>query len=213
MEISFYLKRPKAEGKTSIFARISYSTFDLKYYLPDMSIDPRNWNKDKKRGIQSNIRFPQYVEFNQRLSEFEVLFSNTIIQLTRENDAIAPTPEQLKVALDNIFRPKKDVIVKLSLNSFFLDFIERSKKGLRLNTSTGTPISKETIKIYNTAQTYFKRFQKHSHKTYDFKDIDLEFYEDFKEFLTLTLKLSTNTVGKQIKTLKTILNDATELGP
>ena len=57
-----------------------------------------------------------------------------------------------------------------------------------------------------------RNFQKTRKRIIDFKTIDLDFYHDFLQYLTEELDLATNTIGKDIKTLKTILNDATERG-
>jgi integrase len=46
----------------------------------------------------------------------------------------------------------------------------------------------------------------------DFNRLSLDFFLDFKEFLTVKKKFGTNTIGKHIKTLKTFINEANELG-
>jgi len=46
----------------------------------------------------------------------------------------------------------------------------------------------------------------------DFNSIDLFFYNRYTEYLIKELKLSTNTVGKNIQVIKLILNEAVEIG-
>ncbi len=45
-----------------------------------------------------------------------------------------------------------------------------------------------------------------------FASMGLECYEDYREFLTLSLKYGGNTVGKYLRTLKAVVNEAREDG-
>jgi len=45
MVATYYLKRLEATTNTSIFARVSYKGYQLKYYISE-KINPANWNKN-----------------------------------------------------------------------------------------------------------------------------------------------------------------------
>lgn len=47
---------------------------------------------------------------------------------------------------------------------------------------------------------------------WDFETIDYDFYIDFKTYMEKNLRFSNNTIGRHIKQLKTVLNEATEIG-
>lgn len=209
MKVSFYLKRPQAENRTAIYARIFYAQNETKYYPPDLNIEPEFWNKKEQRARQT-VKFPQYATFNQTLSNISDTIENEILEYKRINGAI-PTPPQLKSNLDAIFRPRKEE-QQMTFNTFFEDFIKRSESGVRLNEKKGTPISKATIDDYKDAFSNIKKFQSFKKRQYDFADIDLRFYEDYKGYLTNEVQLKTNSIGNLIKILKVVLNDATELG-
>lgn len=74
MYISLYLKRPEVNSETSIFARISYSGKNLKYYLAE-KINPHCWNKKTNRAKESK-NFKEYPEFNNRLDNIESSIRN-----------------------------------------------------------------------------------------------------------------------------------------
>jgi hypothetical protein len=96
--------------------------------------------------------------------------------------------------------------------SFFQDIINQSKKGVRLHPKTAKPISKNTLKTYITTFKHLSAFQATRKKKIDFKNIDLDFYSDYTEYLIKKLTLSTNTVGKHVQIIKLIMNEATERG-
>jgi integrase len=210
MEISFYLKRPTASQETVIFARITYEGFSFKYYLPE-KINSKYWSKETQRAKQIK-QFAQYPEFNQRLQNIIIGIEDVFRKYVNDNKEL-PTPEIFKQLLDREI--KKKVSEKEKLNSFFgyfQDLIQQSISGTRRHPKTSKPLSKGTIKNYTSAINHLSEFQKTRKKRIDFKNIDLDFYTDYTEFLIKKLKLSSNTIGKDIQVIKMIMNDATERG-
>lgn len=210
MEISLYLKRPTASQETVIFARITYEGNSFKYYLPE-KIKPTYWSKETQRAKQIK-QFSQYPEFNQRLQNIIAGIEDVFRKYVNDNKEL-PAPEIFKELLDTEI--KKKVSEKERLNSFFgyfQDLIKQSVSGTRRHHKTSKPISKGTIKNYNSAYNHLTEFQKTRKKKIDFKNIDLDFYNDYTEFLIKKLKLSSNTIGKDIQVIKMIMNDATERG-
>lgn len=211
MEISFYLKRPKAIIETTIFARISYDGYQTKYYIPE-KINPKFWNTKNHQASQSK-KFPEAPEFNQRLKNITSDIANAYRTFKNDNKGDSPTPEKLKLLLDNDLKKKVAEVDKIkTLFGFFEDMITQSKTGARLQPKTGQPYSKGTIKAYTTTLNHLIAFQATKKRKIDFKTVDFEFYTDFVEYLSKTLKMASNSIGKCIKNLKTVLNEATERG-
>ena len=210
MEISFYLKRPKAANETAIFARISYDGFQTKYYLPE-KIHPKNWSKETQRAKQTD-KFKEYPEFNQRLQNIISDIGNVYRSFVNDKGEI-PNPETLKELLDKEIKKKVSERDKLkSFFGFFANLIKQSIAGVRMHPKTGKPINKNTIKTYVTTYKHLTEFQKTRKKVIEFKNIDLDFYTDYTEYLIKKVKLSTNSIGKHIQIIKLVLNDATERG-
>jgi len=211
MEISFYLKRSNAKTETVIFARISYDGNSFKYYTEE-KISPKFWNT-KTRKAQETNKFPEYPEFNTRLSNISTDIRNVIRTFKNDNHAKIPSIAILKGLLDKKIRtqgPKTDT--PKTLIGFFDNIIKQTKNGGRVQIKTGKPYSNATIQIYQNTLNRLMAFQTTRKRVIDFDTIDLEFYTDFIEYLSKRLKLTTNTIGKDIKTLKTILNEAIERG-
>ncbi len=211
MKISFYLKRPKSLDDTTIHTRISYKVAVLKYYIPE-SINPKFWNGETQRAKHSKD-FREYPEFNARIDSIESTIKSVFRRYLNENQNEPPHPEDFKVLLDKEIKQIEPVKDKLyTFFNYYMDLIERTKNGKRLKPKDAKRFSKDTIQIYENTYNRLIQFQKTRSRTIDFSTIDLDFYYDFLQYLTEDLDLSTNTIGKDIKTLKTILNDATERG-
>lgn len=210
MRISFYLKRPKSETETVIFVRICYGDYKLKYYTTE-NIHPKYWNTETQRAKQIKT-FIEYPEFNQRLNNIDSHIGTVFLKYLNNNSGEIPTPNTLKNLLDKEFKKTVIEITKKSFIEFYEEIIKQMINGGRVQIITGKPYSKATIQVYTNTLNRVKEFQKRKKQIIDFNTIDGEFYTDFVEHLSKRLKLANNTIGKDIKTIKTILNEAKERG-
>jgi len=230
MEIKYYLKRPDAETETAIFARVSYSGRRLKYYLPKKAT-PSKWNFKTKR---INASTKEDKKLNSYLDGAVTDIKNVYDKYVLLHN-LQPSTDTLKELLDKEFKdiepekPKlKDIDKRFTLFGYFEDLIKKSENGERTNPKTSKPISKNTIKTYKTTEKLLKEFQKDTRRNIDFNTIDLDFYEALKKYTLnnrysdnikekkkkddVSVGYSTNTIGKHIQVLKTVLNEATDLG-
>ena len=210
MKISFYLKRPKSEIETVIFARISYGGYKLKYYTTE-KINPKHWNTETQKAKQIKT-FSEYPEFNQRLKNIDSIIDKVYLNYLNNNDNEIPSPNTLKNLLDKEFKKTVNEITKKSFIEFYEDINKQMINGGRIQIKTGKSYNKNTIKVYTNTLNKIKEFQKTKRRIVDFNTIDIDFYSDFVEYLSKRLKLANNTIGKYIKTIKTILNEARERG-
>ena len=193
----FILKEPNAKVETLIYLIYNYQYKRFKYSTGE-KINPKFWNKSTERAKESK-QFKEYPEFNARLDVLENGINTAFRKLL--NDGVQPNNTNLKVELeatlsDKILKPNK-----LSFFAFVENYIEESK----LNKKEGT------IKVYNTTFKYLKEYAK-KYRPINFETINLEFYNHYLSFLRLDHNLSSNTVGKHIKTIKSFINEATERG-
>ncbi len=211
MEVSYYLKRPSAPDQTSIYARICYEGNKMKYYISE-SINPKFWNAETHRAKESQ-KFKEYPEFNTRLDHIVVTIKSAFRRYKTDNDGFSPTVVQFKEVLDEEFKAKRSTNQKnKTFIGFFDEFIAQSQSGTRLNMKSGKPINPGTVKNYLTVIKNVKDFAAKKNKRVDFSNIDLEFYNDFTDYLIKEKKLSTNYIGKNIQIIKSVLNEATERG-
>lgn len=211
MTIVFTLKNPHSQTLSSIYARIFYEGFDLKFYISE-KINPKYWDNKAKRAKQV-AKFREYPEFNERLNRISSDIHSIYRNYLNDNNNKIPDTKILKLILDKELKkiePKKEE--GKSFLTFFEELIKQSLNGARVQPNSGKPYSKATIQIYNNTLRRVINFQATRKKIVDFNTIDVDFYNDFTEHLSRRLNLATNTIGKDIKTIKTILNEATERG-
>lgn len=180
-------------------------------YPTNETINPKYWETDKKKSNfqrATNVKkIKSHAELNSRLDDLEGIANNVIRRYVNDYKK-QPTVEILR---DLLNKELFDTIeTPFDFFSFFKKFIEESKT--KTNIQTGRIIASSTIKIYNNALNHLKDFSIKRKKRIDFDTIDLDFYQDFSDYLTINKNFATNTIGRVIKVVKTVLNDATERG-
>lgn len=190
---TFILKEPKSLDPTLVYLIFRFNNVKLKYST-GQKITPKFWNpKREKQRAKETRMFPGYAEFNTLLDNLENGAHNEYRRLL--NDKIPPTPDLLRPALDEILQKgngkQKDLI---SFADFLVDSTDRSKgtkKQLR-----------QTIRN-------LREFKKASSLSLHLDSINLEFYDQFVDFL-MKKNYGKNTIRTIIKNLKVFMNEAVD---
>jgi len=146
-----------------------------------------------------------------RLSEINIIISDALknTNIDRNNS------DWLKDCIDKFYlRGKYTPIIKEAPQQTLLKYVEHFIKEIqsRKDTKTGLPLTKNTIKQYFVFEKHLRDFAKHERKKdYNFSEIDQHFYDRYVSFLQ-EKQFAQNTVGKNVKVLKTILHEATIQG-
>jgi integrase len=210
MNVSYFLTRPTGKNESGIYARLCYAGQKFKYYLPE-KIDPKFWNKESQRAKQT-AKFIEHPEFNARLDNWVSTIKNIYRKHLNDNAGAIPTRDTLRALFDIEIKKKESAKTKAkTFVEFFEGIIDQTRKGLRTNHSTGKAISPNTLKTYVSTYRHLLDYQKTLKRDIQFKDIDLDFYNDYSEYLIKTMLLG-SSIGKDIKIIKMVMNDATERG-
>ena len=111
----------------------------------------------------------------------------------------------LSNVIDSYHKPIEDVN---GVSTDLLKYLEDTyQKNILLKAKTGE-ISKETLKSYKTVATKIKKFQKDTKKTYKVHEVDMLFYNEFKDYCINIQKLGAGTFGNYINRLKTAITTA-----
>ncbi len=199
---------PAKQKETLISLIFSYGYSELdrnnkKKYIPlrystGIKVKPHHWNKNKSR--VKEVSTYDYKSINTFLENLETLVKKT----NRENPNLRP--DELRILLKRLRHSK--TTEKTTLNTYIDTFLEEIETGNR-KTQKGTNYAKGTIKTYKNFKVTFAKFQDHKSKIYDFKDITINFYLEYTNFLSNN-GANPNTVGKHVKTLKSIMRYARE---
>lgn len=212
MKTNFNLRNQKSKGETLVFLIVRWENRRLVYSTME-SISPKFWEQDRsKRNFQracETKQFPEYPEFNARLDWIESTAKTVFRQFLNDNGNRQPHVEELKKLLDIRLRniqqkQKKDLFDFVEL------FISEAKS--RFNSETGKALASGTIRIYQTTLNTLKEYAAQKKLRIDYDVIDMNFYQEYTEYLSKEKNFANNTLGKHIKTIKTFLNDAAERG-
>ncbi len=189
--VKYNLKSYKDQNiKTQIFLIFSFDGNRLRYYT-GKRIEPKNWNKERQRAKSS---YSSAITLNQFLNTTANFLEDTYNEYKIIGKRI--TIDILKKSLDKRFNSKG----KNDLLERFDEYLESSANDKALS----------TIRKNRTTLSKLKEYSQKKHCKITFDSIDLNFDENFKDFLINDLKLTNNTVLKHYKTLKAFLNWATE---
>ncbi|MDP3643500.1 MAG: site-specific integrase [Bacteroidota bacterium] len=195
---SFFLKEPTSADETLVYLFFNFNNQRLKYSTGE-KIKSTFWNLKEMRARETS-KFPEALEFNARLDKMAQKSLNIYRKLY--NDETAINLKTLKEEFDKEFRKHQTESTHKDFFSFVDKFIEEGK-GVK---------SELTLKSYSNTLKHLKNFGEFRKSKFNFEDIDLAFYNEFISYLTNELKFSQNSIGSQIKILKTFLNEATERG-
>jgi site-specific recombinase XerD len=192
-QAKFVLKEPNSEEHTLVYLFYYFNTTKLKYST-SQKILPKYWNAEKQRAKEVKA-FSQHTHFNFLLDKLETTVNNVYRKLVV--DDIVPTPEILRDMIEESLNkkesPKKDFI------TFFETVLESSDR------KAGTKKAiRQTLNI-------LKDFSDQKGTSLQFDAIDLDFYNEFIDFL-IKKDLKQSTIGNHIKNIKVFMREAFERG-
>jgi integrase len=199
--IRFSHGRINQRAKTNIFIPAEY--WDDK--TQEIIIPNYRLMNDEKKELKQYLT-DQSEKLNTLTATVQTIFTAT--------DKNSIEPDWLKIAIEKYnfperYAPQVEETTK-TVFKYVDEFINEISN--RKDKETGLPLTKNTIKQYKVFEKHLKNFaQNIRKKDFDFSDIDQSFYDKFVSFLQ-GKSFAQNTVGKTIKVLKTILNEATVQG-
>jgi site-specific recombinase XerD len=226
-KIKFFVTNPKGKTKSkkkieriNILVRFSNGRqFDL-IAKSRKEIKPDYWNNEKSI-VRDIAEFEEKDDFQKSLNKLE---QHIIKEYDNTLDKSKINRDWLNKTIDKLYNPDKYLPENMSLFNFikhhFIDNVDK-----RTNPDTGQSINYRTKLEYANTFNLLKKYAQEYGEP-DFIDIDLEFYNNFINFLkhqkviirdkdgniVKEKYLAVNTRGKKIRTLKVFLNAATEKG-
>lgn len=218
--VKFVLKEPNSDKESLIYALVRFDNNRVKYSIGH-SIHPNFWDKDNQEAIIKSSH-EQLIELKLKLSNTAKESNKTInVQIGRYQEAVIkifdsftiqrvqPTIDAVRTGLDEEFKYLPN-IKKITLHDYIDKFIKDIESGNRLN-GKGEKYQHSSVKNYYQLRAQLDKFQKEKHRVLDFKDITTDTYDDLLKFFR-EKDYSTNSIGRVIKTLKSVLNASFEEG-
>ena len=211
------LRDNKTEGTTSVLLYIRWSSNSESIQLKintGVKVKPSNWQNDSslkhyKKIIPINVG--DNGSYNTKLSAFELRTEKLFNRFEIDNDR-TPTKEEFQ----NLLNPETQK-QSITLFDYFEQYIKDASK--RFNTRTQKFISEGTIKTYKNTLVVMRHHekwaqnQKGANKVLtDFSTINMEWYYSFLDWCLDERGYQLNNIGKYIKTIIAMLNDAKARG-
>lgn len=214
MATSFFIRTKKTSGLASVGARIQIPEQKIDWRVSTgLHADIKKWNAAKKSSLSMK---------NYRESEEGSVLWEKLDNIAARIDAAAKlgllTSDYMKEIIESCVlaeeiaqeQAKIEKANKMTLMKYIDMYVEQCKSGGR-STYLGGNFSPNTIKAINVAVNKLKDFQIKCKREYDFEDVDMNFYRDFNAYLK-SIDYSINSIGKVMRTVKTLLKCAEEDG-
>ena len=194
----FYLFDYATSEETYVILRLAENKKTFKFYT-DLKIQPKYWNSSTGEARRT---YRGYSTFNDLLKERYRVLKELHEELKKSGNF---SPETLRQRFyETIGKNEKEVAQQsfVSLTDFAENYIQSVESVKKKNT------------LIHNRQTWrlLKEFETVKRRTITFERVNLDFYNDFIEFLTTYKRFAPNTIGKHIRTTKLFLNEATERG-
>lgn len=177
----------------------------------DILTKPDNWSNETQQARQRADVFTHKAgkteasgrkAFNDKIAGLRDAIESELMQVHQADI----TSAWLRTVIHKHWFPDK---YKVNLFTFIRSFI--AKSATKPNPKTGRPVCYKMQREYEVTFDYLKKYSEKTGKVIDFKNIDLDFYDGFTQYLQGE-KLAVNTIGKKIQTLKIFLNAAKDEG-
>ncbi len=180
-------------------------------YTSNLKIRAKDWDNEAQQVRASfHIDKRKRLEFNKQVLDIKEAILSIINPLHSYANV---TSRWLYEEMSKILYPGSGLIIQEKPNTllkWIKMFIEEAPA--RKDKVTGRLLVYNNLQQYRATQRHLDNFAKYKgHKDWDFTEVDQAFYIDFVEYLQ-GLGFTANSVGKHIKILKLMINEATKRG-
>ena len=216
MAASFFIRTTKTKGTVTLFVRLQSVKHKINHKAATpLQVDIKAWNNSKKGSVQMDNFRKANPQLAKKMDELKNALEAT---LTRDEGM---TQKEFTDIIDDVmYREAREAqkrkeeekarqeaeARRMTLNKYIELYIDQVSNGAR-QTEQGRNYAYSTVKAIKQAMKQFKLFQEETGRTYDFKDIDMNFYYDYTAYLK-NKNYAINSVGKCVKELKAILYTA-----
>jgi len=196
--VSFLLKEPTAVKLTPIFAFVSFDGKRAKVYT-GLSVLPKQWLKSEQRAQVRGL--PDNGTLNDALE----LAEQQLLDCYKQHRALGqlPSTEALRAAVQPVAAPVAGTVpVARTLWDYFDEWIALARAQHK----------PRSAQVYATAARHLREFAQASKYAVDFDTITPTFGDRYTTYLLHQVKLTDNTVAKQVLTLKRFLRWARDRG-
>lgn len=220
MALSFFIRNKEAKEST-LFVRIRSTIKNIDIRVSsELSVEVAEWKKWQKGSATERKNFRRnHSEIFAKLDAIESTINNLLESDSEITSEVVTNrikeiiyAEQIAAEKERAEAEAKALVEEraTNFNDFITQFIHECESGKRKKKGGTTNVSPGTVKSYKGFQAQFKEYQNTRLRVIDFTDLTLDFYNDFRLFLT-DKEYSPNTIARMVKICKTICYAAEQL--
>lgn len=170
------------------------------------TIEPKFWS-DATGKVKQSATNKEKLNLANSLKELE----RKIFDCLNEDKGTGITID--RTWLDSIIQRFKNPLLE-SKTELLTEMLENYKNELstKVNKRTGRTTASATLRNFNTTISRLTRFEEFKKTKFNIHDIDLTFHSNYVKFASDKLGLSTNSIGKDLRQIKTVCLDAIDKG-
>lgn len=170
-------------------------------------IDHKFWS-DARGEVKQTSSFPDKINLNNELHKIKTVILESINAATVSGTTL--NKQWLIDVLENHRNPSQEEDKTI----YFVDLLKKYKEHMqiKINPKSKKPIAATTLRNYDTTIRRFKLFQEYKKRQYTLDEINLEFHNEFIQFLKFNQNLAQNSISKDVKQIKTVCIDARDNG-
>lgn len=196
---NFYLKKAEKSGLSLIYLQLTYSKRKMIFTF-DQVIDPKHWDKKKQRIKQNTQTIKDGLHgVNALLDDLEERAIVIYREAAKTNSI--PDPIVLRRQLRHYIDGTSDSTVPSFLEMF--DKIIGNEIKFR-----GKDRTANTLKAYRTTKAHLIEFHETTGYPLSYDSVGFKFHNAFVSFLRSTKGLNENSIGKDIKNVKSVMSKA-----
>jgi len=208
--VNYYLKYGKGYANHNIYLQFKFDGHRLRYYL-QQSVDPKRWNAKKQRVKDADAKT---TDGRYRINDLLNTMAQICVDAYNQEAANGiPTPAQLKKHLDDFINQNHNAETVNAARPTLMQLVNRYVKGemkIMRGKNRGNDYAPDTLKSLHTTQKHLEGYQSKYKCQLDFDSITLDWYFKFSTYLK-NQGLGANSIGKQVKNLKGIMQMANKL--
>lgn len=198
--IKFVLSKSQHQRKiksnlSMLMLRYSHQK-QVTYFYTSRNLEDRYWDD---KGQQVKKSYSGSDRFNIFLNKFRQKVEDIVNELMINGE----NPETARVKL--LYNEQKEGAEKKREYTFF-EYFEKYLEDRK------NKIEHSTAKTYRTTVNKLREYEKYARVQLNWHNIDMDFYDDFLEYYTSIEGLTNSGFGKNIKNIKSVMNDAMENG-
>lgn len=170
------------------------------------TIEPKYWSESNGK-IKQTATNKEKINLSYKLENLQRKISDSL-----NNDKGNGTPINREWLNDVIMKFKNPLLE--AKTELLIDLITAYKEELKnkVNKATGRKTSPATLRNFNTTISRLEKFEQYKKKRFNIHEVDLTFHSDYLKFASKELELSVNSIGKDMKQVKTVCLDARDKG-